>query len=107
MLRFNYDFNSFLSYHRGTAEQKQLYQRVVDVLSLQFHGLYESGRQDGTLNSDIPEQTMFSSIFHIMLAAVTRYAVGLAIVNESDPESELVMLCEMLLSRFTLKKEEY
>ena len=61
--------------------------------------------RDGTLNAEIPEQTMFSSTFHIMLAAVTRYAAGLAVVNESDPESELVMLGDLLLSRFTKIKD--
>lgn len=101
MLRFNYNFNSFLSYQKGTPEQKQPYQKLVDALSLQFHTLYERGRLDGTLNTDIPEYTMFSSVFHIMLAAVTRYAMGLAIVNENDIEKELVMLADMMLSRFT------
>lgn len=106
MLRFNYNFNSFLSCQKDTAHQKNPYQKLVDVLAGQFHGLYECGRQDGTLNTDIPEQTMFSSIFHIMLAAVTRYATGLAIVNESDPEKELVMLAEMMLAGFTRNKED-
>lgn len=44
---------------------------------------------------------MFSSVFHIMLAAITRYAAGLTVVNDSNPEGELVMLGELLLSRFT------
>ncbi len=45
---------------------------------------------------------MFSTAFHIMLAAVTRYAVGLVVVYEgiSDPESELLILEESLMSRF-------
>ena len=106
ILRFNYNFNSFLSYQKGTEEQKQPYQKMVDALAAQFHTLYERGRLDGTLNTDSPEHTMFSSIFHIMLAAVTRYAMGLAIVNESDPESELVMLADMMLTRFTDQKRE-
>lgn len=74
---------------------------MVDALGTQFHELYERGTKDGTLNTDIPEYTMFSSTFHIMLAAVTRYAIGLAVVNSSNPESELVMLAEMMLTRFT------
>ena len=77
----------------------ELYRNHKDILRLNYRG-----RLDGTLNTDIPEQTMFSSIFHIMLAAVTRYALGLAIVNESDPESELVMLADMVLARFTNQK---
>lgn len=106
MLRFNYNFNSFLAYQKGTAEQKLPYQKMTDALAMQFHTLYEKGRQDGTLNTDVSEHTMFSSIFHIMLAAVTRYATGLAIVNESEPENELVMLADMMLTRFTRNKED-
>ena len=106
ILSFNYEFNAFVRGEQWTDEQKQPYLQMVGALSEQFHELYERGKTDGTLNTDISEQTMFSSTFHIMLAAVTRYAVGLAVVNESDPESELVMLGNMLMSQFTEKKKE-
>ena len=106
ILRLNYNFNSFLIYQKGTEEQKKPYKELVDTLAEKFHTVYERGMLDGTLNTDIPEQTMFSSIFHIMLAAVTRYAQGLAIVNESDPESELVMLADMMLAKFSNQKRE-
>ena len=107
ILRFNYDFNSFLRYEAGTTDQKQPYLQMVDALGVRFHELYERGMKDGTLRDDIPEATMFSSSFHIMLAAVTRYAAGLVVVLEdgSDPESELVMLEELLLKRFTREKQ--
>ena len=104
ILSFNYEFNAFVRGEQWTDEQKQPYLQMIGALSEQFHELYERGMKDGTLNTDISEQTMFSSTFHIMLAAVTRYAVGLAVVNESDPESELVMLGNMLMSQFTEKK---
>ena len=106
ILRFNYDFNSFLRYEAGAAEEKQPYLRMVNALGAQFHVLYERGMKDGTLREDISESSMFSSSFHIMLAAATRYAVGLVVVYEdsNDPESELVMLEELLLSRFTIRK---
>ena len=40
-----------------------------------------------------------------MLAAVTRYAVGLVYVPESgaDPENELMMLKDLLLSHYCVK----
>ena len=106
ILRFNYDFNSFLRYEAGAAEEKQPYLRMVNALGAQFHVVYERGMKDGTLREDISESSMFSSSFHIMLAAATRYAVGLVVVYEdsNDPESELVMLEELLLSRFTIRK---
>ncbi len=105
ILRFNYEFNAFVRGAEWTDEQKLPYLQMVNKLGEQFHELYERGTKDGTLNTDISEQKMFSSTFHIMLAAVTRYAAGLAVVNESDPESELVMLGELLLSRFTKIKD--
>lgn len=105
ILRFNYDFNSFVRSAEWTDEQKQPYLQMVDALSRQFHDLYERGTKDGTLNAEIPEQTMFSSVFHIMLAAITRYAVGLAVVNESNTESELIMLSKMMLKEFTTNTE--
>ena len=78
---------------------------MVDELSRLFHNVYEKGMRDGTLRKDISEEAMFSSFFHIMLAAVTRYAVGLVYIPEqgSDPESELEMLKEILLSRYTVE----
>ena len=105
ILRFNYDFNSFVRSAEWTDEQKQPYLQMVDALGRQFHDLYERGMCDGTLNAEIPEQTMFSSVFHIMLAAITRYAVGLAVVDESNTESELIMLSKMMLKEFTTNTE--
>ena len=102
ILRFNYGFNSYLQHGAGSSEQKRPYMAVAGHLAERFHELYERGRADGTLNTQISEEKMFSSSFHIMLAAVTRYAVGLVYIPEHgvDPESELVMLEELLLSRF-------
>ena len=103
ILRFNYNFNSYLQHESGTEAQRQPYLQMVGILHERFHRLCERGRRDGTLRDDISETSMFSSSFHIMLAAVTRYAVGLVYVPEEIdvPESELVMLEELLLSRFT------
>ena len=103
LLCFNYDFNSFMRKEQGDLEQKQSYMHVVDQLGNGFHMLYERGKKDGTLNTEIPESIMFSSTFHIMLAAVTRYAIGLVYVLEqgSDPEAELILLEKMLLREYT------
>ena len=102
LLRFNYEFNSFLKNSQATPEEKRHYTNIVEILESRFHRLYEKGRKDGTLNMDIPETMMFSSSFHIMLAAVTRYAVGLAYIPEGggDPGNELVMLEDLLLLKF-------
>lgn len=101
ILRFNYEFNSFLRLNAGTAEQRQPYMKMIERLGAEFHELYRRGIDDGTLNAEITEESMFSASFHIMLAAATRYAVGLVYVMEgANPAQELIMLEELLLSRF-------
>lgn len=104
ILRFNYDLNSFVRSECGQVQQPYL--QVIDELGKSFHKVYLKGVQDGTIRKDMPEKAMFSSSFHIMLAAATRYAMGLLYVPEegSDPESELIMLEEALLSRYTVEK---
>ena len=99
ILRYNYSFNNYLRYEKASLEQTQSYMGMVDALVERFHRIYERGQADGTLNTEISEDSMFSSLFHIMLAAVTRYAVGLVYLPKegADPESELVMLENLLL----------
>ena len=106
LLRFNYNFNSFLRYEAKEESQKNSYMTMVDRLEERFHGLFLRGIWDGTLNPEYTEAMMFSSSFHIMLAAVTRYAVGLVYMPKvgTDAESELLLLKEMLLDKFTRKK---
>ena len=51
---------------------------------------------------DVSEEKMFSTTLHLMLAAVTRYAVGLVYVPENgfEPEKELLVLKEALLQKY-------
>ena len=102
LLCFNYYFNSYLRNNPGTAEQRQNYMRMIENLGRIFHQIYERGRKDKTLRTDLSEENMFSCTFHIMLAAAARYAVGLVYIAEgtANPEKELTMLKEILLSRF-------
>ncbi|MBO7663488.1 MAG: TetR/AcrR family transcriptional regulator [Clostridia bacterium] len=103
MLRFNYDLNSFLRKEKIHSEQMEPYMAVIRGMGELFHEWYTRGMRDGTLNGKISEKAMFSGTFHIMLAAVTRYAVGLVYIEEQgdDPEEELVMLKKMLLWEYT------
>ena len=70
-----------------------------------FHQMYEKGKIDKTLKTDLSESVMFSSSFHIMLAAVTRYAMGLVYVTEDgDLEKELDLLKEALLKMYVVEQ---
>ena len=103
ILRFNYYFNSYLRNEKAAQEQVQPYMDVIERLKAGFHEIYEKGVKDGTIRTEISEEAMISSSFHIMLAAVTRYAVGLVYAPEegTDPEAELVMLESALLREYT------
>ena len=58
--------------------------------------------QDGSIRTDEPEQTMFNTTMHIMLAVCGRFAQGL-IVKSDDPEDltrELLILKRMIMNAY-------
>lgn len=101
ILRFNQYFNSYIEKERVPAEQMRPYRDVIEELVAGFYGAFHRSA-DGTLRPDVSEKMVVSSVMHIMLAAVTRYAVGLAYVMAgSSPEDELLLLRSALLREFT------
>ena len=103
VLRFNQFFNVYVQSEEIAPEQMSPYMTVIGALAERFHGVYERGRRDGTLRTDVPERELFSTSLHLMLAAVTRYAVGLVYQAGGDPEQELLTLKRMLLCAYTVK----
>ena len=103
ILRFNQFFNVFVASEKIPPEQLEPYGRVIETLAARFHEMYVKGEQDGTMRTDIPEQEIFSGSMHLMLAAVTRYAVGLVYAPPTghDPEKELVTLKQLILEEYT------
>ena len=103
LLRFNQYFNLYVKSAGTTAEQMSSYMGTIGILHAAFGRMYAKAFRDGTVRTDLSEERMFSAFLHIMLAAITRYAVGLAYVpqNGADPEDELKMLKEMLINNFS------
>ena len=109
ILRFNYFFNSYIRGAEATEEQMLPYMNVIKDLRKSFHGLYEKGMRDGTIKSGISEESMLAMSFHIMLSAVTRYAIGLVYNKPErglDMEEELERLKEMMIREFTVGKAD-
>ena len=108
LLRFNQYFNLYVKSAGATDEQMSSYMRAIGILRAAFGRMYGKALRDGTVRTDLSEERMFSAFLHIMLAAITRYAVGLAYVpkNGADPEDELKMLKEMFINNFSNNKEE-
>lgn len=102
LLRFNQNFNGYIVHEQATEEQLQEYMHSIEPFVRKFHRLYEKGLSDGSIRTDEPEQTMFNTTMHIMLAVCGRYAQGV-IVRGSDPDdltNELMILKRMILNTY-------
>ncbi len=103
MLRFNQYFNAYIKNQKVPAAPMESFGEVMDSIRAKFHEAYEMGKTDGTLRTDVPENEIFSATLHLMLAAVTRYAVGLAYDAGIEPEKELLLLKKMLMREYTVQ----
>ena len=104
LLRFNSNFNSYVKHEGATAEQLKPYRQAIGSMEVWFHDLYEQGKKDGTIRTDMPEEKMFASTMHIMLAVAVRYAQGLlySAENETDRTEEFNLLKNMILKEFVV-----
>ncbi|MCR5249386.1 MAG: TetR/AcrR family transcriptional regulator [Lachnospiraceae bacterium] len=102
LLRFNQFFNIYIRAEKVGAETVRPYQGMIQALEAQFHGMYLKAQQDHTIRTDVPEIEMFSTTLHLMLAVVTRYAVGLVYQPEEgfDAEKELEYLRNAVLAGY-------
>lgn len=104
LLKFNQFFNVYVQSDHVDRKTLGPYREQIMKLKERFHLMYLKAEQDKTIRTDEPEDRMFSKTLHLMLAAVTRYAVGLIFVPEKgfDPEEELKDLKDMLMKKYTI-----
>ncbi len=102
LLRFNQFFNIYIQSENIDPEVMKPYRYMIEGLKVRFHVMYARAEQDHTVRTDETEEKMFSTILHLMLAAVTRYAVGLVYTPEGefDPEDELLFLKNVLIEKY-------
>ncbi len=86
LLRFNQFFNIYIQNEKMDPEAMKPYKMLIKRMKEQFHAIYEKALEDHMLRTEVPEDEMFSVTLHLMLAAVTRYAVGLAYRPEGFDE---------------------
>ena len=101
-LRFNQFFNVYMQGAKPKRKQQFPYESMIDGFADHFREIWEQGEKEGMLHTEIPWQKVFSATLHIMLAAATRYAVGLMYQPEEagDPEEELVKLRNLLYREY-------
>lgn len=100
LLRFNQFFNVYIRSGQLDRGSMGAYIGVIEALGARFHNLYQRAIEDRTMRTDVPEAEVFSTTLHLMLAAVTRYAVGLVYQGGSDPIQELTLLKQMLMREY-------
>ena len=103
LLRFNQFFNVYLKSEPIPREKLRPYNVFIGKLEERFALSCRAGQEDGTLRKDYSPEEIFSTMIHLMLAGVTRYAVGLVYSNRAtDAEKELEALKNMLMARFCI-----
>lgn len=105
LLRFNQLFNVYLRSEEIDMDHKAVYMSLMKPIKVFVHAMYERGKQDGTLRTDISEAQMLSVTMHLMLAVVTRYAIGLVHELEEgfNDIQELETLKRMLYREYTIQ----
>lgn len=105
LLRFNQNFNIYVIHEKATKEQLLPYLKEISIMATAFHELYEKGRLDGTIKTEMTEEKMFASTVHIMLAVGVRYSEGLLYSSDdSDQIEEYKFLKNMMLKEFVVQK---
>ncbi len=104
LLRFNQLFNIYVRSEKLGEETIEPFEVLVRTLAARFHIIYEKALRDRTVRTDVPEDEMFGTALHLMLAAVTRYAVGLVYQPKDEAAAlrELETLKNALLREYTL-----
>ena len=104
LLRFNQNFNNYVQHEGATPEQLRPYLAAVGALGSFAPAIYEKGRRDGTIRTDVPMEKMFTATCHIMLAVAVRYAQGLlfSAEDEADRTEEFELLKRALLREYVI-----
>ena len=104
LLRFNQNFNNYVKHEEATPEQLTPYIKAIGAFAGMFRGVYEKGKRDGTIRTDLSEEKMFAATSHIMLAVAVRYAQGLvyAAEREEDRTEEYELLKRMILREYVV-----
>ena len=105
LLCFNQFFNIYIRNEAVPPKALNSYNEMVDRLAMRFHRTYVKGERDKTLCTEMSEKAMFLSIVHLMLAAVTRYAIGLVYEKDSESYKELILLKNMIMCEFSQKNK--
>lgn len=100
LLRFNQFFKIYVQRESIPEEKMRPYAEVTARLVNRFHDIYQKAQADGTLRGDVTEKEMFFNTIQLMMAAVTRFSVGLVRESDTDPETALLFLKKLIYQAY-------
>jgi AcrR family transcriptional regulator len=104
LLKYNQNFNNYVQHEGATPEQLRPYLDAISNIGDMFYDLYEKGKRDGTIKTDMPADKAFAATSHIMLAVAVRYAQGLLYAeNEENQTDEIALVKHMILQQFVIE----
>lgn len=101
LLKFNDNFNHYITHENVEESRFSSYNDVVNPMRERLHLMYEKGKEDKTIRTDIPEAEFLRATAHSMMAACHHYAGGFIWGADEDKDhdytAELLLLKEMIL----------
>lgn len=106
LLRFSGNYKTFLC--RQHTQEQELQEHLAPLRPLRetFHAAYLRAKEDRSIRTDVPEDTLFTVAAIGMLSAAERYAQGIVWAGHTDADytEELLITQEMLLNWCADKK---
>lgn len=101
LLKFNNNFNHYMMHEKVEEARLGAYLDAVTPMLDRLHWMYEKGKEDKTIRTDIPEGQFLRATAHSMMAACQHYAGGFIWGADEDENhdyiNELILTKEMIL----------
>lgn len=101
LLKFNDNFNHYITHENVDSSRLETYLAAVNPMRERMHWMYEKGKVDQTMRTDLPEDVFFRATAHSMMGACQHYAGGFIWGADKDKNydytQELLLLKEMIM----------
>lgn len=101
LLKFNDNFNHYITHEHVDDKRLEPFTIAVNPMLDRLHWMYQKGKEDHTIRTDISENEFIRATAHSMMASCQHYAGGFIWGAEKDKNHdyspELMLLKEMIL----------
>lgn len=101
LLRFNDNFNHYITREHVDEKRLKPFLEAVNPMLDRLHWMYQKGKEDHTIRTDIPEDEFIRATAHSMMVSCQHYAGGFIWGADEDKNHdympELELLKEMIM----------